>query len=142
MNNGKSRLIPMVGANSLSASFFFLSLVAGLLNSRSIWPWFAPITMLLTIILFVLDSNTFIRKCMIQILIFSLISTISSIVFGSWFASIKAVSGLFIAIDWVIRSLIGIFTLISGLQALNGKRFSVPIIGKLIDAICDALRVY
>lgn len=142
MNNGKSRLIPMVSSDKLAAILFFLSLITGILNSRHIWPWFAPITILIAIILFVLDSNTFVRKCMVQVLVFSLISTLSAIIFGTWFASIKGVSGFFTAIDWIIRSIIGIFTLISGIQALGGSRFNAPIIGKLVDGICDALRVY
>lgn len=142
MNNGKSRFLPMVNADKLAAIMFFISLVAGLLNSKYIWSWFAPIAILLSIVLFVLDSNTFVRKCMVQILIFSLISMLSSIIFGVWFAAIKGVSGFFTAIDWIIRSIIGIFTLISGLQALNGIRFNAPIIGMLVDEVCDTLRVY
>ena len=112
----------------------------GILNF--LWPWLAPIMLLLAIVLFVFDSNSFVRKCMIQILVFSLISALSSLIFGKWLASIEVISWLFKTIDWIIRSLIALFTLISGLQALNGKLFNPPIIGKLVNGICNALRVY
>ncbi len=140
MNNGRSRLIAVAHADLLCAIFFFLSLAMGILNF--LWPWLAPIMLLLAIILFVFDSNSFVRKCMIQILVFSLISALSSLIFGKWLASIEVISWLFKTIDWIIRSLIALFTLISGLQALNGKLFNPPIIGKLVNGICNALRVY
>lgn len=140
MNNGKSRLIPALSANLLAAICFFMSLALGIFNSALYW--LSPVMLLIALLLFLFESNSFVRKCLVQIFVYSLIAAISSIVFGKWFASIKILAWLFKTVDWLIRIIIGLFSFISGIQALSGKQFNPPVVTEITGIICSALRVY
>lgn len=140
MNNGKSRLIPALSANLLAAMCFFVTLVLGIFNSTLYW--FSPIMLLIALILFLFESNSFVRKCLVQVFVYSLIAALSSIIFGRWFASLKLLGWLFKIIDWLIRVIISVFALISGIRALDGKQFNPPIVSEITGIICSALRVY
>lgn len=140
MNNGKSRLIPGIEANLLSAIVFFCCAASSLLNRA--FGWLAPITLILTVILFFLDSNSFVRKCSVQTAFFYIATLISSIIIGGILGSIPFLGIIFDILDWLIRIVIGVFALISGFQALNGNRYNVPFIGKYIDTACSKLGVF
>lgn len=140
MNNGKSRLIPSLDANVLSAILFFLAVASCLFNG--FWGWLSPITFVLTLVLFFFDSNSFVRKCSVQMLFFYLITIASSLVFGMLLGIIPVVGLVFRVIDWVIRSIVCIMALISGIQALGGNRYQVPFFSKYIDTACSKLGVF
>ena len=136
MSNKNSHLLNGVSAGVLAAVFFFLNAVSGILNS--LWAWFLPIMLVLIILLFFFDSNTLVRECMVQIFILWAASFVSWLLFCAILGSI----GFFRVVDWVIRAILCLVSIISGLVALGGKRFMIPLLEPVVSGFCKVLGVY
>lgn len=136
MSNKKSSLLNGVNAGVLAAVFFFLNAISGILNS--LWAGFLPIMLVLVILLFFFDSNTLVRECMVQIFILWAASFVSWLLFRVILGSI----GFFLVIDWIIRAVLCLASVISGLVALGGKRFRIPLMEPIVSGFCKVLGVY
>ena len=141
MNNGKSRLIPPLSANLMAMIAFLLCFVICVTNG--FWGWLALITLALTILFFFIEGNAFVKKCTVQIILYYAATLLSTLIFFVLFGRIHGAAGtVFRVIDWVIRSVIAIFALVSAVQAYSGRLFNAPLLGNLAAAISKKLGVF
>lgn len=140
MNNGKSGLIPTLDANLIAMLMFLGCALFGLLNG--FWGWLSLFTLFLTIVLFFLDSNSFVRKCAVQTVVFYIIVLISTLFLHSLFGRIPLIGIVFRVVDWAVRTIVLIFAMISGIQAYSGYRYNLPLLGGFVDKLCSILGVF
>ncbi|MCH5279611.1 MAG: hypothetical protein J1E60_07475 [Christensenellaceae bacterium] len=150
MNNGKSRLISTLDANLVAMILFLCCAVFGFMNGFS--GWISLMVLALAVVLFFLDSNSFVRRCAVQTAFFSIIALISTFIFrtiliswlflGAFIIYIPSLIFFFVLIDWIVRVIVVALAVISCVQAYNGYRFKVPFLGDLIDKVCDKLGVF
>ena len=141
MNNGKSRLIPPLSANIMAMIAFLLCFIICVTNG--FWGWLALITLALTVLLFFIEGNSFVKKCTIQIVLYYVVTLLSTLIFYVLFGRIHgAVGTVFRVIDWVIRAVVAIFALISAIQAYSGRFFNAPVIGSLTNRLAKKLGVF
>lgn len=141
MNNGRSKLIPPFSANIMALIIFIGCSVVCV--TTGFWPWLALIMLGLTFVLFLIEGNSFVRKCIVQISLYYVISLLSSLLFFVLLGKIQGAAGkIFKAIDWVIRTLAAVLALISAIKAFGGKLFNAPVIGKLSAVISKKLGIF
>ena len=141
MNNGKSRLIPPLSANLMAMIAFLLCFIICVTNG--FWGWLALITLVLTVLLFFIEGNSFVKKCTIQIVLYYVATLLSTLIFYVLFGRIHgAVGTVFRVIDWVIRAAVAIFAVISAIQAYSGRLFNAPVIGSLTNKLSKILGVF
>ena len=136
MSNKNSHLLNGVSAGVLAAVFFFLNSFLCILYSFLVW--FLSIMLFLIILVCFFDSNTLVRECMVQIFILWAASFVSWLLFCAILGSI----GFFRVVDWVIRAILCLVSIISGLVALGGKRFKIPLLEPVVSGFCKVLGVY
>lgn len=138
MRTGSSHLFPSMNAGIL-AMIVFIVAAAGILINRL---WITLIFFVLTFLLFLLDSNTFVRKCSIISMLYYAAAFCIQLIFMRVLALIPFIGLIFRIIGWVICVSIAVFSAISAIKAYNGELFIFPGLGKFISSLCEKLGVY
>lgn len=140
MNNGRSQLIPQIEANLLATVVFLGCAAVSILNGFV--GWLSLVTFVLTLLVFFLDSNTFVRKNSMLVIVLYLTVLVSSLVFGALLGAIPIIGVVFRIIDWVLRCFVALIAVIGALQAAGGNVFNPSLFGAISTAICSKLGVY
>lgn len=129
MNNRNSTLFKGFSANAFAAILFFLGAAVSLLSGFAGWLGF--ILLAVAALLFVIERNVFIRRACFTILLLSVLTL------ASWLLFRKILPwGFFRALNWIVDVAVTLFLVFSGLCALNGKRVDIPFLAGFVDSVC------
>lgn len=138
MYTGNSRLFPSLSAGIL-AMIVFIVTAASIMFGRF---WITLIFFVLTFLLFLLDSNPFVRRCSAVSMLYYLLAFSVQLILMRLLALIPFIGKVFPAAGWILCVLIAVFAIIGAIRACNGELFVCPGFGKFISRLCEKLGVY
>jgi hypothetical protein len=129
MNNGTSSLFRNFNANLYAAIIFLVGAIFGFISGFA--GWIGTILLVISIVLFALEKNSFVRRAYV-IVFFSMV-----ILFLSWLLFVVILNyPFFHVINWIIDIVVLLFLVFCALCAFNGKEAPIPFLGKFLDKIC------
>ncbi len=138
MRTGNSHLFPSLGAGILSMIVFIVT-AASIVFCRL---WITLIFFVLTFLLFILDSNAFVRRCSIVSMLYYLLAFSVHLILMRLLLLIPLIGIVFLVIGWILCVLIAVFAVIGAIRAYNGDLFVCPGFGKFVSSLCEKLGVY
>ena len=129
MNNGYSSLFRNLSANLYAALIFLVGAIFGFVSGFA--GWIGVILLVISVVLFALEKNSFVRRA------YAIVFIAMVVLFISWLLFVVILNfPFFHAINWIIDIIVLLFLVFCGLCAFNGKEAPAPFVGKFLDKLC------